>query len=160
MGTNNSISLQESWHPPPSSRVLLALLLLPPFLLFSPWILPILPLHSPSTTGTTKRKGVSSPTVKATSFPDAKPSKLQYSQAAWCLGTSLRVYRTAFAWSQPSTTTEGAPVAEGPPEETNAIGASKKNDRDRSTCITGKSLRVQRFRVVDSRQNVDANQSN
>ena len=59
-----------------------------------------------------------------------------------------------------SNTKERAPVAEGLPEETNAIGDSKKNYRDRSTCITGKSLRVQRFRVVDSRQNVDANQSN
>jgi len=38
-----------------------------------------------------------------------------------------------------SNTKERAPVAEGLPEETNAIGDSKKNDRDRSTCINGKS---------------------
>jgi len=42
----------------------------------------------------------------------------------------------------PSTTTEGAPAAEGLPEETNAIGDSEKNDRDRSTLTTGNSLRV------------------
>jgi len=60
-----------------------------------------------------------------------------------------------------SNTKERAPVAEGLPEETNGIGDSKeKNDRDRSTFITGKSLRVRRFRVVDSWQNVVANQSN
>ena len=41
-----------------------------------------------------------------------------------------------------STTTEGAPVAEGLPEKTNAIGDSRKNDRDRSTLTTGNSLRV------------------
>ena len=41
-----------------------------------------------------------------------------------------------------STTTEGAPVAEGLPEETNAIGTQEKNDRDRSTLTTGNSLRV------------------
>jgi len=57
-------------------------------------------------------------------------------------------------------TKEGAPVAEGLPEETNGIGDSRKNDRDRSTLITAKSLRVYGFRVVDSRQNLDANQSN
>ena len=60
-----------------------------------------------------------------------------------------------------STTTEGAPVAEGLLEETNGIGDSReKNDRDRSTLITGNNLRVHSFRVVDSRQNLDANQSN
>ena len=74
-------------------------LCLPSFLAL-PLFLPILSLHSPSTRGTTKRNGVSNITVTATSLPDAKPSKLQYSQAAWCLGTSLRDYRTAFAWSQ------------------------------------------------------------
>ena len=57
-------------------------------------------------------------------------------------------------------TKEGAPVAEGLPEETNGIGDSRKNDRDRSTFITGNSLRVHSSRVVDSRQNLDANQSN
>jgi len=59
-----------------------------------------------------------------------------------------------------STTTEGAPVAEGLREDTNGIGDSRKNDRDRNTCITGNSLHVQSFPVVDSRQNLEANQSN
>ena len=68
-----------------------------------------------------KRNGVSSSTLTATSLPDAKPSKLQYSQAAWCLGTNLRVHRTAFAWSQLQQR-----VAEGLPEETNGIGDSRK----------------------------------
>ena len=59
-----------------------------------------------------------------------------------------------------STTTEGALVAEGLPEETSGIGVSRKNDRDRNTLTTGNSLRVHSSRVVDSRQNLDANQSN
>jgi len=58
------------------------------------------------------------------------------------------------------TTTEEAPVAEGLPEETNGIGDSRKNDRDRNTLITGNSLRVHSSRVVESRQNLDADQSN
>jgi len=57
-----------------------------------------------------------------------------------------------------STTTEGAPVAEG--LEVNATEDSRKNDRDRNTLSTGHSLRVHSSRVVDSRQNLDANQSN
>jgi len=36
-----------------------------------------------------------------------------------------------------STTTEGAPVAEGLPEESNGIANSSKNDRDRNMLITG-----------------------
>jgi len=51
-------------------------------------------------------------------------------------------------------------VAEGLPEETNGIGDSRKNDRDRNTLITGNSLRVHSSRVVESRQNLDADQSN
>ena len=93
--------------------------------------------------------------MAATSLPDAKPSKLQYSQAAWYLGTGLRVYRTAFAWSRGSVSGEDLPV------ETNGIGDSRKKfDRDRITLITGNSSRVPSSRVVDSRQNLDANQSN
>ena len=107
MGTNNSLSLQESWHLPLSSFSFAGQILeshasetnpprLPSFLAHT-LFLPILPLHSPSTKGTTSRNGVSS---SATSLPDPNHSKLQYSQAAWCLGTSLLVYRMAFAWSQ------------------------------------------------------------
>ena len=58
---------------------------------------PPLPLHSPSTIGTTNWNGVSSSTVTATPLPDANPSKVQYSLAA---GHQLRIYRAAFAWSQ------------------------------------------------------------
>jgi len=50
-----------------------------------------------------------------------------------------------------STTTEGAPVAEGLSEETNAIEDSRKNDRDRNMLITGNGLRVHSFWVVHSR---------
>ena len=64
-----------------------------------------------------------------------------------------------------STPTEGVPVAEGLPEETNGIGDSKKknkkkNDRDRGTLTTANSLRVLSFQAIDSRQNLEANQSN
>ena len=41
-----------------------------------------------------------------------------------------------------STTKEGASVAEGLPEEANAIGDSRKSDRDRNTLLIGNSLRV------------------
>ena len=59
-----------------------------------------------------------------------------------------------------STTTDGTAVAEGLSEEANGVGDSGKNDRDRSTLTTGNSLRVHSFWVVDSRQNLDTNQSN
>ena len=45
-----------------------------PSFLALPLFLPILPRHSPSTRGTTKRNGVSSSTVTATSLTNAKPS--------------------------------------------------------------------------------------
>jgi len=44
------------------------------------------------------------------------------------------------------TTTQGAPVAEGVPEENN--NAITKNDRDRITPITGNRLLVHRFQAV------------
>ena len=52
-----------------------------------------------------------------------------------------------------STTTDGALVAEGLPEETNGIADWRldKNDRDRITLITGNGLRVHSSQVVDSR---------
>ena len=82
-----------------------------------------------------------------------------YSRAAvWFLGTSLR--STEQHLHAESTTTEGAPVAEGLPGKANAIGDSRKNDRDTGTLTTGNSLLVHGFRVVNSRQNLDANQSN
>jgi len=104
-----------------------------------PLFLPILPLHSPSTRGTSKRNGVSSSTVTATLLPELN---VKYSQVAWCWGNSLRVC-TPNGICIGSTTPEGVPVAAGLPEEANAIGDSrKKNDRDRSTLTTGYSLRV------------------
>jgi len=54
----------------------------------------------------------------------------------------------------------GSAVAEDIPEEANAVGDSGKNDRDRNTLSYDNSLRVYSFRVVDSRQDLDSNQSN
>ena len=57
-------------------------------------------------------------------------------------GLQPTVYRTAlynFCMESTVTTTQGAPVAEGVPEEDNAI---TKNDRDRITPITGNRLHV------------------
>ena len=42
--------------------------------------------------------------------------------SGWCLGTSLRVYEQHLE----SSTTDGAPVAEGLPEEANGIGDPRK----------------------------------
>jgi len=175
MGNNSSLSLQESWHLPPSSirlagQTLSSLARVTAFLLSPPSLslasqtfhsakvfflriaknrlgtrlaLPhFLPLHSPSTRGTTKRNGVSSSTSTATSLPDAKPSKLQHSQAAWC---------TAYASTEQHL--PGINCNRGRP----TVGDQrhcrlKKNDRDRSTFITGNSLCVHSSRVVDSRQ--------
>ena len=126
-------------------------LCLPSFLAL-PLFLPILSLHSPSTRGTTKRNGVSNLTVTATSLPDAKPSKLQYSQAhgAWapaCVSISTLQQKER----QQQRAYRKRPTALETPE---------KNDRDTCTLITGNSLSVHISRVVDSRQNLDANQSN
>ena len=71
----------------------------------------------------------------------------------------LCVYRTAFAWSQlqqrqcrqwQRTYTRGD----------QRHWRLKKNDRDRNTLTTGNSSRVHSLQVVNSRQNLDANQSN
>ena len=59
-----------------------------------------------------------------------------------------------------STTIKGVPVAESLPEKANGIGDSRQSDRDGNMLIAGNSLRVHVFRAVDSRQNLDANQSN
>ena len=56
-----------------------------------------------------------------------------------------------------STTTETAPGAKA---RSTALEAKEKNDRDRSTLNTGNSLRVHSLQATDSRQNLDANQSN
>jgi len=112
MGTNNSLSLQESWY-----RVSLPPLVLQAradprgsclqdyfFLLSSPSLSFSTFSHfTHLPRANTNRNGVLSLCNCHSNIarpPDANPSKLQYSQAAWCLGTNLRVYRTAFAWSQ------------------------------------------------------------
>jgi len=51
-------------------------------------------------------------------------------------------------------------VAESLPEEANGMKTQERNDRDRNTLNTGNSLRVHTLQAVDSRQNLDANQSN
>ena len=61
-----------------------------------------------------------------------------------------------------STTTEGAPVARGPiAEEANAIGDSRKKKKRQRQKHTHPWLQLTRaqFQAVDSRQNLDANQS-
>jgi len=111
----------------------------PPSLISFP--LPLFPLHSPSTTWTTRRNGVLSnchtatPPIKSRSHT---PSLETYSQAASCLGTSLRVSEST---AMKSTTTEGAPVR-GLTRGGQRHWRLKENDRDRNTLLTGNSSRV------------------
>ena len=86
--------------------------------------LPILPLHSPSARGTTNRNRVSSSTVTATSLPDAKLSKLHIPKLQ--CGSWAQAYVLPNSICTESTTTEGAPVAEGISEESNGIEDSRK----------------------------------
>ena len=94
---------------------------LPSFLAIFLPIFPILPLHSPSTRGTTKRNGISNSTVTATSLPDAKPSELS-GVVPGNQPTRLpnRIYLE-------STTTEGAQVAEGTTEIESRSSLAKVN---------------------------------
>jgi len=99
MGINNSLRLQESRHLPPllvgQTLESLARVTTPPclpFFLALPLFLPILPLHSPSMRGTTESQAQLSQKHRSQT---PSLTKLQYSQAAWFLGS-----RTAFAWSQ------------------------------------------------------------
>jgi len=62
-----------------------------------------------------------------------------YSQAVWCL-TSLRFYRTTFAWSQLQQKERQWQRAYR--RRPTPLELKKKNDRDRSTLTTGNSLRV------------------
>ena len=95
---------------------------LPAFFLAHSLFLPILPLHSPSTRGTTNRNGVWSSTVTTTSLPNAKLSKFisgvvpGHKPTYTCLPNSICMESTA---------TE-VTVAEGLPEEANAITDSRK----------------------------------
>ena len=63
-------------------------------------------------------------------LPDAKPSKVNPKRCS--------VWTPAYV----STPSKGVPVAESLLEEANAIGISRKNDRDRSTLITSNSIHV------------------
>jgi len=99
MGINTSLSVQETWHL--LSRVWPARLLLPAFLLSSIHF----PLYLTSLTFNQMdywqkwsfRLNCQSNILTYLAL-DAKPSKLIPHWAAWCLGTSLRFYRS---WSQP-----------------------------------------------------------
>jgi len=132
--------------------------LLPAFLLFLslPSFHLILPLHSPLTRGTTNRNGVSSSTVTATSLPDANPSNLNTPKrrSAWppaYVSTEQQLH--VFNYNRGSASGRG-PTGGG------RHWRLQKNDRDRITFTTDNGLRVHSFRVVDSRQSLDANQSN
>jgi len=120
------LSLQESWHLPPSSINLtgqtlesLACLttLCLPFSSLSP--------HFPTSLTFNQRGYEKKWSLKLNChlLPDAKPSKLQYPKrrGTWAPNSIC----------MESTTTEGAPVAEGLPEETNGIGNSRKKKRQR-----------------------------
>ena len=165
MGTNNSLSLQESWNLPPSSISLARQTLSSLARVTTPPCLPsflTLPLFLPFS-----------------HFTHLQPEGIQKEMESRAqLSQQHRSRRQAFKtsiftsglvpWHQPTcppnsicmetTITEGAPVAEGLDQRHWRF--KKKNDRDRNMLITGKSLRVHNSRVVDSRQNLDVNQSN
>ena len=111
MGINTSLSLQESWHLPPSSISLdgqtlgsqagprdyssLSSFLSSLPLSFSPFSQFT---HVPSTRGTTNANGVSGSAVKATSRSQKPCLRKPIPRgAALCRGTILRFYR---AWRQ------------------------------------------------------------
>jgi len=134
---------------PPSSislagetRESLARVTIPPCLptfLALPLFLPILPLHLPSTRGTTKRNGVSTSAVAATPLPDAKPSVLPSGvvpghQPAY-VSTEQHYHGVNY--------NRGSASGRGPTGGGQRHSGLKKNDRDRNTLDTGNSLRVQ-----------------
>jgi len=159
MGTNNSQNLHESWHLLPAlvsrgrlSRTVSCPRDYPSF--FPRPRGPSLSPHSPTSLTFSQNDYEQRWSFKLNChsnirLPDAKASLFSSGVVPACLPNSICMEST-----------EGAPVAEGLPEETNGNGNSRKNDRDRSTFITGNSLRVHSSRVVDSRQNLEANQSN
>jgi len=105
-----------------------------------------------------EQNGPSSRTVRATSSTSKRCSQ---TQTKFKLIPKRRsVWGPAYVSSEQnlkSTRTEDALVTEGLPEKANGL---EKNDRDRSTLITGNSLRVPGFQSIDSRQILDTNQSN
>ena len=159
----NNLNVQERVHLPLSSLSLAGQTFarearnyrdyLPVFLLFSPSLsFPIQPLHSPSTRWTTDRNGVSISTVCTATAP---LSRSKTAKAAWCLDSRLRVYEQ----HSESGTTEEAPVSEGLSKETAALETQEKRQR-RNHAHHCQELARARFRPIDSRQNLDANQSN
>jgi len=133
MGTSNSISLQESWHLPPSSlsvarqifsSIARVTILLPDFLLSSP------SLSFEFSTSLTfnhrdyEKKGI----LELNCHSDIAPGRQAFKTSIFPSGVVPGHQPTCLPNSicMESTTTEGAPVAEGPPEETNAIGDSRK----------------------------------
>ena len=137
-------------------RVGPARLLLPTFLLFLslPLFFIILPLHSPSTRWTINGCGVSSSTVRACqNFTHRRQAFKTYSQAVTAY-VSIEQHLHGVNYNT------GSAGGRGLTGTGHRHWRLKKNDRDRNTLNTGNCLRVHSSRVVDSRQNLDANQSN
>jgi len=137
-------------------RVGSATLLLPTFLLFLslPLLFIILPLHSPSTRRTINGCGVSSSTLRACQiFTHRRQAFKTYSQAATAyISTEQHLHGVNY--------NTGSASGRGLTGAGHRHWRLKINDRDRNTLNTGNCLRVHSSRVVDSRQNLDANQSN
>ena len=138
-------------------RVGPARLLLPAFLLFLS--LPLfLIIHSPSTRWTINGYGVLSSTVRATSssskLHSRTPKPLKLIPKRHQPYVSTKQYLHGVNYSTRSASGRGLTRAG------HRHWRLKKNDRDRNTLNTGNCLRVHSSRVVDSRQNLDANQSN
>ena len=132
--SDNSSSLQESWHLPPSSLSLarqtlesLARETTPPLLsvFYSPSL-----SFSPFSHFTHLKPDGLLAEMESPSLPDAKPSNVNPKRRS--------VWTPAYV----STPSKGVPVAESLLEEAKAIGSSRKNDRDRSTLITSNSIHV------------------
>jgi len=110
-------------------------------------------LHSPSTRWTIlTQMGVSGSTVSAT--PSTSPS-LQFktsSPAAWCLGTSLRVYRAALAWSSIASQLQQRQLQwqRSQRRRLTALETTEKNDRDGSTLKSDSCKRVHNLQAVIS----------
>ena len=109
MGTDTSLSLQESWHLPPSSISLAGQTLqsFPRDYMYSS-----LPSFFPRP-----------PSLSLHSLTSLTFNQRDY-EKKWSLKFNCHSNRTAFCME--STTTEGAPVAEGLPEETNGTWDSRK----------------------------------
>ena len=163
MGINNFLSLQESWHLPPPpfasrgrlSRVWPARLLLPAFLLFLS--LSFSPFshftHLQPDELLTEMEYQAQLSPRRNVAPRRQAFTETYSQAALCLCLPSSI-------CMESSTIEGVPVAESLPEEANGIGDSKQKRQRRKHAHRWQHFTRAPFQAVDSRQNLDANQSN